>query len=183
MKIWELRYDGINQYAVLVEPEDVYTDRDVFTTQGKPKHWENSPKLTPFIEKRKKIAKPRADLSYFSAGSIILNEKAYLALNEFLLPFGQLLELNCMGQIEYFYNVTNLISCIDYERSEKRGTAVIKEVFLPNAIPVKPIIFKDPYTVRTAIYANQAGKEKFEQLASAAGLFGARFVEAGQGLI
>lgn len=62
------------------------------------------------------------------------------------------------------------------------GTAVIKEVFLPNINTEEALVFKDPYTVRSYIYLNQAGKEKFEKIASEAGLFGARFVEAGQGL-
>ena len=79
--------------------------------------------------------------------------------------------------------MTNLLQCIDYERSEKRYDTVIKEVFLHDAVPEAPLIFKDPYTAGTRIYLNQAGKEKFEQLCADAGLFGARFVEAGQGLI
>ena len=183
MKIWELRYDGINHYAVLVESADEDNSLDFFTTQGIAKHWQHRPKLEPFIEKRKKTAKPRADLSYFTAGSIILNEKACRALKDFLLPFGQMLEIACLGEVEYFYNVTNLVPCIDYEHSIKTGTAVIKEVFLPDAVPTAPMVFKDPYTAKSCIYLNQPGKEKFEKLCADAGLFGARFVEAGQGLI
>ncbi len=151
-----------------------------FWVDGKPKHWAMRPKVEPFIEKRRKKAKPRADLSYLLGGSIVLNEKAYLALKDFLLPFGQLLELDCNGEVEYFYNVTNLLPCVDYERSVKKGTSVVEEVFLDNVIPEEPMIFKDLLTARTRTYANQAGREKFEQLAAAAGLFGACFVEAGK---
>lgn len=180
MQIWELHLDGLNHYAVLVPVDD--EDEDLlalFTADGKKKQWTAMPKVEPFIEKRKKVAKPRADISYLSGGSIILNEKACQALKDFLLPFGQLLQLDCKGEIEYFYNVTNLIHCIDYGRSEKQDDIVIKEAFLPDAVPVAPMIFKDPLTARISIYINQAGKEKFEQLAATAGLFGARFVEAG----
>ncbi|MBI3229884.1 MAG: hypothetical protein HYZ45_06810 [Burkholderiales bacterium] len=184
MKIWELRYDGINHYSVLVPDEKGINILSILGVDGKPKQWAVRPKIKPFIEKRKKRAKPRADLSYLIAGSITLNEKAYQALKEFLLPFGQLLELDCQGEIEYFYNVTKLIDCVDDEHSAKEFDVVSREVFLPNSIPEDiPLIFKDPHTVGTRIYMNQAGKEKFEQIASAAGLFGARFVEAGQGLI
>ena len=183
MKIWELRYDGINHYAVLVPGDDAGNMLATFDSEGEPKHWAVRPKVKPFIEKRKKTAKPRADLSYLIAGSIILNGKAYQALKDFLLPFGQLLELDCLGEVEYFYNVINLLQCIDYERSEKRYDTVVKEVFLADTVPEAPLIFKDPYTAGIRIYLNQAGKEKFEKLCADAGLFGARFVEAGQGLI
>jgi hypothetical protein len=183
MVIWELFYDGLNEHAVFVSDEGPGNMLGTFAPNGKPKDWAVPPRIKPFIEKRRKKAKPRADLSYLIAGSITLNEKAYQALKDFLLPFGQLLELNCEGGIEYYYNVTNLVPCIDYERSVKTGTSVIKAVFLPDAVPEAPLIFKDPYTAGTRIYLNQAGKEKFEKLCADAGLFGARFVEAGQGLI
>ena len=183
MKIWELRYDGVNDHAVLVSLEGAMSILTIFGVDGKPKEWVARPKVTPFIEKRRKTAKPRADLSYLIAGSIMLNEKACQALKDFLLPFGQLLEVDCQGEVEYFYNVTNLVPCIDYERSGKTGSSVIKEVFLPDAVPEMPLVFKDPYTAKSCIYLNQAGKEKFEKLCADAGLFGARFVEAGQGLI
>lgn len=184
MQIWELRYDGINQYAVLVPDEAGINTLSIFDVDGKPKQWAARPKVKPFVDQRKKTAKPRADLSYLIAGSITLNEKAYQALKDFLLPFGQLLELDCDGEVEYFYNVTNLLPCIDYERSEKKGKSVVKEVFLQNAVAQdRPLIFKDSYTKGTRIYLNQAGKEKFEQIAATTGLFGAKFVQAGQGLM
>lgn len=110
--------------------------------------------------------------------------KAYQALKDFLLPFGQLLALDCNGDIAYFYNVTKLIPCIDYDRSEKKGKAVVKEVFCPDAVPENtPLVFKDPRTVSGHIYLSQADKEKFAQLPASAGLSGVRFVQAGQGLI
>ncbi len=183
MKIWELLYDGLNDYAVLVPSDDSHDLLDIFGADGKPKHWAERPRIMPFIEKRRKKAKPRADLSYLVGGAINLNEKAYQTLKDFLLPFGQLLELDCEGESEYYYNVTNLLPCIDYGRSEKRYDKVFKEVFLADAVPEAPLIFKDLYTAGTRIYLNQAGKEKFEKRCADAGLFGARFVEAGQGLI
>lgn len=180
MQIWELHLDGLNDYAVLVHGADGLNFRETFSANGQPKNWAVRPKVTPYVEKRKKMPKPRADISYLTGGAIILNQKAYLALKDFLLPFGQLLELDCDGEIEYFYNVTNTLQCIDFERSEKQDGVVIKEVFLPDAIPATPLIFKDPHTARISIYVNQAGREKFEQIATAAGLFGARFLPPGQ---
>lgn len=180
MQIWELHLDGLNDYAVLVHVADGLNFRETFSTNGQPKNWPVRPKVTPYVEKRKKMPKPRADISYLSGGSIILNQKAYLALKGFLLPFGQLLELDCDGDIEYFYNVTNTLQCIDFARSEKQDGVVIKEVFLPDAVPSAPQIFKDTHTARISMYVNQAGRERFEHIAAAAGLFGARFLPPGQ---
>ncbi|MEN9868062.1 MAG: hypothetical protein RL748_3652 [Pseudomonadota bacterium] len=183
MQIWECHFDGLNHYSVLVHVADGLNFRETFTANGQAKQWAVRPKVEPFIEKRKKTAKPRADISYLSAGSLILNQKAFDVLRDFLLPFGQLLELDCQGEIEYFYNVTNLIECIDQSRSEKQDGAIFTEVFLPGAIPDTPQIFKDPQTARISIYINEAGKQQFERLVADAGLLGARFVEAGQGLL
>ncbi len=180
MTVWELFYDGLDDYAGLVPVEMGLELLDIIGADGRPKQWVTRPKVAPYIEKRKKKAKPRADFSYLIGGSIVLNEKAYLAMQDFLLPFGQLLELDCNGEVEYFYNVTNILPCVDYERSVKKGTSVVEEVFLDNVIPEEPMIFKDLLTAGTRTYANQAGREKFEQLAAAAGLFGACFVEAGK---
>lgn len=181
MQIWELLLDGVNHYAVLA-PSDEEDLLEIFSASGKIKQWSATPRVEPVIEKRKKLPKPRADISYLIAGAIVLNEKAYQALKDFLLPFGQLLELDCRGEIEYYYNVTKLIPCVDYESSEKIGKSVVKEVFLQDAVPHQAMIFKDSHTASGSIYLNQTGKEKFEQLAAAAGVVGARFVEAGQGL-
>jgi hypothetical protein len=64
--------------------------------------------------------------------------------------FGQLLELDVAGSIEYFYNVTNLVECIDPGRSENRSTGVIvKEAFRDGAEPSAPAVFKDPRTAGT----------------------------------
>ena len=182
MQVWELFYAGFNDYSVLAPLPTDYNILDILMPNGKPKHWATRPKVEPFIDKRKKKARPRADLSYLIAGSIVLNEKAYTALKDFLLPFGQLLELDCKGEVEYYYNVTNILPCIDYERSLKQDDAVVQAIFLPDVIPAEPMIFKDAYTAESRIYFNQAARDKFEQIASAADLFGACFVDASKDL-
>jgi hypothetical protein len=58
-------------------------------------------------------------------------------LKDFLAQFGQLLALDCAGDVSCFYNVTNIVSCIDFARSEKSSTGktILKVEFLPEAIP------------------------------------------------
>lgn len=182
MTVWELKNDGINHFAVLVFTNDIEVQSGMFDLDGGPKHWSVRPGVEPFADKRSK-AKPLADISYLDPGSVVLNPKAYAALKEFLLPFGQLLELDCKGETYCFYNFTNLIACIDADASEKKwNSIIIKEVFRPDAIPSRPRVFKDAHTANRCIYVNAAGKETLEQRLSAAQLTGARFVEAGKGL-
>jgi hypothetical protein len=42
--------------------------------------------------------------------------------------------------------------------SEKQDGVISKEVFLSEAIPATPQIFKAPHTARNSIYLNLAGK-------------------------
>jgi hypothetical protein len=111
------------------------------------------------------------------SGALVLNQKAHDTLGPFLQEFGQFLELDVGGSTEYFYNVTNLVDCIDPDRSEKRSTGVIaKEAFRDGAVPSVAAVFKDPRTVGTRMYANAAAKEKLDALVADAGLTGLEFV-------
>ncbi|MEN9867239.1 MAG: hypothetical protein RL748_2829 [Pseudomonadota bacterium] len=84
MQIWALLLDGLNQYSVLVPLDDEDEDLlDLFCADGKSKNWPTRPKVQAFIEKRKKIAEPRADISYSSSGSVVLNQKTYQSLEAF----------------------------------------------------------------------------------------------------
>ncbi|PZP29080.1 MAG: hypothetical protein DI603_17855 [Roseateles depolymerans] len=151
-----------------------------FEARGKPLQWKKRPKVSVFQEPKKKAALPRADVSLLMSGTLVLNQKAHDALGPFLQEFGQFLELDVGGSTEYFYNVTNLVDCIDPDRSEKRSTGVIlKEVFRDDATPSAAAIFKDPRTVGTRMYANDAAKQKLDGLVIAAGLSGVELVALG----
>ncbi len=179
MELWELMCGNVNNFSVLVyaNPDDAWTG--LFKPDGKPKHWQNRPSVQPFIEKRRKKQKPQADIGYFTAGTFMLNEKAYNALSDFLLQFGELLEVNCENEIKYYYNVTNLFSCIDYENSSKIGSSVTKAEFLQTDIPKDAQIFKDPLTVGSAIYATDVAKAILEKRIADAELTGLDIFEAG----
>lgn len=182
MTIWELTNDKLDEFAVLVDAEaGNIAGEDVFETNGKAKAWASPPKVKPYVDKRRKKQLPRADVSYLLPGALFLNAKARSVLGEFLQQFGQLLAVDCAGETEWFVNVTNLIDCIDVEKSEKTasGRTVLREVFLPNAISAAPQVFKDPHTAKTRIYVNEAAKATIEGLVAAAGLTGLGFVEPG----
>ena len=151
-----------------------------FEARGKPLHWKKRPKVSVFQEPKKKAALPRADVSLLMSGTLVLNQKAHDALGPFLEQFGQFLELDVGGSTEYFYNVTNLVDCIDPDRSEKRSTGVIlKEAFREGATPSTAAVFKDPRTIGTRMYVNAPAKEQLDALVTAAGLSGVEFVAVG----
>ena len=180
MKIWELRNGLVNDVAMLVSQGD---DQDMvseeqFGGDGSPLAWSDRPVLEVFVDKRRKKPKPRADVSPFIPGALVLNERARNVLGDFLGRFGQLLEVDVEGDAEYFYNVTNVVSCIDTLRSSKRASgAIAKEVFVDSALPRDAAIFKDPRTAPSRIYVNDAGKLDLERLIAEAGITGIAFSE------
>ena len=182
MTVWELRNANVNDHAVLVLPvedEDIDTDK-VFGGSGAPLNWRKKRRLDLFVDKRRKMAKPRADVSAFLPGALVLNERAFQTLGPFLGAFGQLLPVAVDGQTEYFYNVTNVVRCVDGGRSQKRSEGTIaKEAFDDASIPGAAAVFKDPSTAPVRIYVNDAGKAVLDTLIAGAGLSGLEMVAVG----
>jgi hypothetical protein len=180
MTIWEFKNGSQNEVAMLVYASDAEIDAGVFDAKGEPLNWASRPHAEVFVEPGKKKPKPRVDISALRPGSLVLNSKAKAVLEGFLSKFGQLLELDVQGQVEWFYNVTNVVDCIDIDKSDKRPSgAIAKEAFFSEKLPTGAALFKDPKTARTKIYANDAAKALLEELIAAAGLTGAAFVLPG----
>jgi hypothetical protein len=180
MKVWELRCANVNDHAALVSVDRQDLMSGLFDADGSPQDWAHRPAVAFRVETRKKVQKPRADVSLFIPGALALDEKAKTALGDFLSRFGQLLELHVEGTGEtlFFYNVTNLIECIDMDRSEKlEDGGIVKEIFLDTSIPGGPAIFKDRRTAPARIYINDPGKEFLDRLVAHAGITG---VECGE---
>lgn len=181
MKVWELKNGALKDVASLVYANDAELAANVFDASGKPLDWKTRPHAEVFVEPRRKKAKPRADISALRPGALVLNARAKTSLGEFLSRFGQLLELDVDGEVEWFYNVTNVIDCIDLQSSTLRPEgSVAKEAFFADRIPTGPAIFKDPRTARTRIYANEPAKELLLERMASAGISGAAFAEPGQ---
>lgn len=174
MAVWELvvASNDLTQF-VAASREDVQSE--VFYTNGQPKTWATPPQMTVFIEKRKKKPKPLGDVSFIMPGSVILNQKAYASLGDFLGEFGQFLEVECDGVVYYFYNVTNIISCIDPANSRFLGRAILKAAFHADLEPKDAQVFKDPLKLKTAIYVSASAKEILESLSFNAKITGMSF--------
>jgi hypothetical protein len=179
MAIWQLRTASADKFAPLA-PSEAQAMAGTFEARGKRLQWKSKPKVDVFQESKKKAKLPRADVSLLMSGALVLDQRARDALGPFLEQFGQLLELDVAGSIEYFYNVTNLVDCIDPDRSEKRSTgAIVKEAFRDDAEPPTPAVFKDLRTAGTRLYVNSAGKDLLESLVAGAGITGLEFTEPG----
>lgn len=77
------------------------------------------------------------------------------------------------AEFRYFYNVTNLVKCVDVERSTKDETGFMEaEAFYDINVPREPAVFKDPTTAGYRMYTNDPGRELLEKLAAEAGLTG-----------
>lgn len=179
-KLWEFTSGGTNNFSVYVYANEEDSFAGIFITNGKPIHWETRPYVQAYVDKKKKVQKPQADIGWFVPGTIILNGKAYAVLKDFLLQFGELLEIDCGGEVRYFYNITNIIPCIDFEKSGKIGTAVVKAEFFQDKIPKDAQIFKDPLTVGGRMYLSQAAKDILEKIIADNELTGFLFFEAGK---
>ena len=69
--------------------------------------------------------------------------------------------------------MTNLVKCVDVERSGKDGTgAIAAEAFYDINVPHEAAVFKDAVTASYRIYTNDPGRDLLEKLAFESGLTG-----------
>lgn len=180
VKVWELKSGSVNDFAPLVFASNKDVESGMFDATGASLSWSSKPKVDVFVEQGKKKPKPLADISALTPGALVMNDKAKTALEPFLSRFGQFLEMDCAGESRWFYNVTNLIPCIDEARSAKRPSgSIVKEAFIEERVPVDAAVFKDPLTAAAVLYVNEAGKAALETIIADAAIVGMAFTEPG----
>jgi len=180
MAVWEFRPANVDDYAPFVSTNYRDLDSGMFDAEGLPLTWKKKPKIEVFVEPSKKKPKPVADVSVLAPGALVLSDVAKTALAPFLLRFGQLLEMECQGEARWFYNVTNLVSCIDESRSTRRPSGDIsKEEFFEDKVPVMESVFKDPITAVGKLYVNEPARVALEKIIADTGIVGAEFAEPG----
>jgi hypothetical protein len=181
VKVWEVRCANINDYSMVV-PAFVQDVMDgLFDAEGKPLDWK-SPLVIKYSDSRSrgKKKRPVADIATPGPGALVLSDRAYQVLGPFFGEFGQLLQVQTEGRAEfrYFYNVTNIVKCVDVARSEKdEAGAIDLEAFYDINIPRQASVFKDPETAAVRIYTNDAGKAMIERMAAEAALTGIECAE------
>ncbi|EIL90743.1 hypothetical protein [Rhodanobacter spathiphylli] len=180
VKVWELKSGSVNDFAPLVFASDKDVESGMFDATGANLSWSSKPKVEVFVEPGKKKPRPLADVSALTPGALVMNDKSKTALEPFLSRFGQFLEMDCAGESRWFYNVTNLIPCIDEARSTKRPSgSIVKEAFIEERVPVDAAVFKDPLTAAAVLYVNEAGKAALETIIADAAIVGMAFTEPG----
>jgi hypothetical protein len=172
MKVWELRCGDVEDFAMIVPSlEDAVAFR--FQVNGQPLDW-MSPPVIEYADSRSrgKKKRPVADVATGGPGSFFLSQKAVEALGPFLSKFGQILPVQTAGGADWrhFYNVTNLVRCVQLSGAEGGGVPV--ETFYDINVPREPAVFKDPQTAKYRMYVNEPGRELLERLAAEAGLTG-----------
>lgn len=173
MKVWELRCGNVNDFSMIVPAGP---DVSKFDVEGKPLDWMSRP-VVEYADSRSRGTKKRpvADVAAIGGGAFVLSSRARDVLGPFLSQFGQLLEVQTSGggEFRYFYNVTNLVDCVDLEASEKSDWGSLKkEAFYDINVPRSAAVFKDPRTAAWRMYTNEPGRELLLRLASEAGLTG-----------
>jgi hypothetical protein len=179
MSVWEVTNKWMNSVASYVRtPEDMNNPnfRKQFGMGGTPLKWVKRPRFTVKVEKGNKRPKPRADVNTINAPGPVLNARARDVLGDFLTQFGQLLEVEVDGQVEYYYNVTHVIPGLDHEHSKIEVGYVDKAVFKKSAIPSAPAVFVDPAVV-SRIFVNDAAKAELEARMAKHNIIGMSFVK------
>ena len=182
MVIWEITHPRMNDVAPLVRTaEDMQNPhfQKQFGGDGSQLQWLKRPKLTVKVEKGKKKQKPRSDISPFTAPGLVFNGKVRDALGDFLRKFGQILEIEVDGDVEYYYNVTQVLPCVDASRSEKYPEgSIAKAVFGESKLSTEPVVFIDPL-MRGSIYVNDSAKAELAHLIQRADITGMAFEQVG----
>jgi hypothetical protein len=176
MTIWEITNRWLNDVASYTPLNDGMLDPWLqFGDGGTFLHWSKRPRLT-LCEEEDSKPRPLGDVTSMMAPGPVLNAKAYTALSDFLGKFGQLLEVDIDGRTEYYYNVTNVISALNRERSEFEISYVPKPVFRKSLIPDTPCVFVDP-ELPVRIFVNDPAKIELESRIAQHKLIGMSFVQ------
>ncbi len=125
------------------------------------------------------INKPIGDVFSVEVSSFCLNEKAYQVLKPYLEKYCQIFEILSQDEKIYVVNVTNMINCLDYDKSEikrfqssGRVMRVIKYAFKTDKLE-NEIIFKLPEFPKSIPYVT----EKFKKIVEKNDIKGFKFKE------
>jgi hypothetical protein len=184
MTVWEITNCWANDVAGVTHADDIELDPVAsvgfwkpFEGFGSVLRWGARPRLTTIVHAGHRERRPRADVSPFTSPGLIVNARVRGALGEFLCRFGQLLEVDVDGQIEYYYNVTNVLECLDREKSRIEACYVERPVFQERLIPKEPALFVEP-ALPGRIFVNKAARQILESAISAHGITGVSFRKA-----
>lgn len=143
MKIFSItpQYDAYKSF-VPKDPDSGFSIR----CKGKVLDW---PGALEVVSDEDDVGVPEADFSLLNIGSIVLSEGVFEKLAAVAEEFGQVLPLKYGDRQLYLWNVTNVIDCLDKEKSRMNEFGGVTEpVFRSIAIPALSVfkIREDNYT-------------------------------------
>lgn len=120
-------------------------------------------------EYKDEIDKPIGDVFSVDPTSYIINEKTYKVLYPYLKNHSQIFEIKNEDKIFYVVSVTDIIDCLDYEKSELklfnstgRVMRVIKYVFKTEKLK-NATVFKLPEFPKGISYATEEFRKVVEE--------------------
>ena len=120
-------------------------------------------------EYKDEVNKPIGDVFSVEVSSFILNEYAFDILSPYLKGHAQIFKLKQQDSVLYVINVTDVIDCLDYDKSEikrfpssGRVMKVIKYSFHRSRLK-NATIFKLPEFVKTTCYVTEEFKKVTEE--------------------
>lgn len=131
-----------------------------------------------FVQGEDGEALPVPDISLWLPGAaLVLSAKALSALGKLLEGAGEVLPVNCAGELFYIFNCLSLVEADPGQSKQISDAGVVVGVeqigFAPAAVE-DSVIFKTRFDHCTGLYCNQEFKDKVE----GAGLVGVRFNSA-----
>lgn len=164
VKVYELWMDHTYR-TYESNPKDGYKS---YMFDGVPVKERNFAKIYP-SKYKDEIDKPIGDVFSVEISSFILNEKSYKVLYPYLKNHSQVFKIKSDNKIFYVVNVTDIIDCLDYEKSELkcfpssgRVMRVIKYVFKIEKLK-NTTIFKLPEFPKGISYVTENFKNIVEE--------------------
>lgn len=120
-------------------------------------------------EYKDEVYKPIGDVFSIDTSSYIINEKAYNVLYPYLKNHSQIFQLKNEDKIFYVINVTDIIDCLDYDKSEIKyfpssGRIMgVKKYAFHNKKLKNAIIFKLPEFSKNVSYVTEEFKNVVEE--------------------
>lgn len=152
MIIFELKFDS-NKYGDLVAENDVLWESGQMIFDGFSKELWVPPRM-----RRYNPLLPRARCQRISSGAFGFWENSLPLYRDIAERVGQLLKIEVEKETVHCLNVTNVVNCLDKEKTEwaygestKKPISIKKFSFKKNLLP-EARIFKIPETVRGSIY-------------------------------
>lgn len=170
MKIWILDCD-VNNYENLMWREKLnLSEMQSFDGREKQRTWKP-------IKVKRMYNRKFSNTPGFSPHIPVFDQKAIMALCDFLKENAEVLPLNCEDGDFYAINVTNVLDCIDYEKAVyktfKDGKRIIR--FMKYSFDLSKVKSQHLFKIRDGLLMRPFVSDEFRNKVLECGLTGFKF--------